>query len=46
MDEENKIEAFSPLTVMLFVMGFFSDLFFLALIGLLIPGIGLAIAPY
>lgn len=44
MDEENKIEAFNPATIMFGIMAVMSDLFFLALIGLVIPAVGLAIA--
>ena len=43
-DEENKIDVFSPLTIMLFIMAFFSDLSFLGLLGIAIPAVGLAIA--
>jgi type IV secretory pathway TrbL component len=46
MDEEDKIDLFDPATVMFFIMGGFSDLAFLGLLGLAIPAIGLAIAMF
>lgn len=46
MDEENKIEAFDPATIMFFIMGLASDISFLGLLGLAIPGVGFAIAMF
>ena len=46
MDEENKIEFFDPATIMFFIMGFVSDVSFLGILGLAIPGVGLAIAMF
>ncbi len=46
MDEENKIELFDPATIVFFVAAFLIDLSFLGLFGLLIPGVGLAIAMF
>jgi len=43
MEEENGIELFDPGTIMFFIMGTFSDVAFLGLLGLAIPGVGLAI---
>jgi len=46
MDEENKIDLFDPGTLVFFIMAFFADLSLLGLIGLAIPGVGLAIAMF
>lgn len=42
--EENKIDFLNPLTIMLFIAAFFSDVAFIGMIGLAIPAVGLAIA--
>ncbi len=46
MNEEGKIDLFEPGTLVFFIMAFFADLTLLGLIGLAIPGIGLAIAMF
>lgn len=44
--EENKIALSDPATIMFYIMSSLSDLIFLGLLGLLIPGVGLAIAMF
>jgi hypothetical protein len=44
--QENKINLFEPGTLVFFIMAFIADLFLLGLLGLAIPGVGLAIAMF
>lgn len=46
MDEENKIEFSDPGTIVFFILAIISDFCFLGLLGLVIPGVGLAIAMF
>ena len=44
--DEEKIDLFEPGTLVFFIMAFFADLTLLGLLGLAIPGVGLAIAAF
>lgn len=46
MEDEHKIDFLDPGTIMFFIMGVVSDFLFLGLLGVLIPGIGLAIGAF
>src|SRR5579863_365352 len=46
MDESHKIDLFSPGTMMFFIVAALTDLCYLGMLGIAIPGVGTAIATF